>query len=64
MEQPKVETPIVEKKAIMANSKAKGKSLPKNQKGSQVKGISSEAFLSSLWYSWPYKTKLFQASCS
>ena len=37
MEQPKVETPIVEKKAIMANSKAKGKSLPKNQKGSQVK---------------------------
>ena len=33
----KVEIPIVEKKAIMASSKAKGKSLPKNQRGSQVK---------------------------
>ena len=33
VEKPKVETPIVEKKAIEAKSKAKGKSLPKNQRG-------------------------------
>ena len=37
VEKPKVESPIVEKKAIVSNSKAKGKSLPKNQRGSQVK---------------------------
>ena len=37
VKKPMVETPIVEKKANVANSKAKGKSLPKNQKGSQVK---------------------------
>ena len=39
VEKPKVETPIVEKKANVANSKAKGKSLPKNQKRSQVKHL-------------------------
>jgi len=37
VEKPKLETPIVEKKAIVAKSKAKGKSLPKNQRDSQVK---------------------------
>ena len=36
VKKPMVETPIIEKKANVANSKAKGKSLPKNQKGSQV----------------------------
>ena len=30
VKKPMVETPIVEKKANVANSKAKGKSLPKN----------------------------------
>ena len=37
VEKPKFETPIVEKKAIVAKPKAKGKSLPKNQRRSQVK---------------------------
>ena len=37
VEKPKSDSPIVESKAIMAKSKAKGKSLPKNQRGPQVK---------------------------
>ena len=37
VEKPNVESPIVEKKAVVATSKAKGKSLPKNQRGPQVK---------------------------
>ena len=36
-EKPKIEIVIIEKKDIRPKSKAKGKSLPKNQKGPQVK---------------------------
>ena len=37
LEKPKVKIPIVEKKGISPKPKAKGKSLPKNQRGPQVK---------------------------
>ena len=37
VEKPKVEGPVDEKKAVVVKSKAKGKSLPKNQRGPQVK---------------------------
>ena len=37
VEKPKIEIPIVEKKDIEPKSKAKGKSLPKSQRGPQVK---------------------------
>ena len=43
VERAKVEDLVDEKKAVVAKSKAKGKSLPKR--------TSSEAFLPSLWYS-------------
>ena len=52
---PKIETPTVVKKTIGAKPKKKGKSLPKNQRGPQVK---------SLWCTRTHKTKLFQASCT
>ena len=42
VERAKVEDLVDEKKAVVAKSKAKGKSLPKR---------TSEAFLPSLWYS-------------
>ena len=37
VEKANVEDPVDENKAVGAKSKAKGKSLPKNQKGPQVK---------------------------
>lgn len=37
VEKPKIEGPVDEKKAIVAKSKAKGKSLPKNQRRPKVK---------------------------
>ena len=37
VEKPKVEGPVDEKKAVVVKSKAKGKSLPKNQRGPHVK---------------------------
>ena len=37
VEKPKIEIPIVEKKDIEPKSKAKGKLLPKSQRGPQVK---------------------------
>ena len=39
VEKPKVRSPNIEKKATVANSKTKGKLLPKNKKGSQVKNF-------------------------
>ena len=57
VEKPKVENPTVEKKVIGPRPKEKGKSLPKDQRGPHVKH-----FLSSLWCTRTYKTKLLQAS--
>ena len=37
VEKPKVEGPVDEKKAVVVKCKAKGKSLPKNQRRPQVK---------------------------
>ena len=39
LKKPKVEIPTIEKKDISPKLKLKGKSLPKNQKGPQVKHI-------------------------
>ena len=59
VEKPQIKIPIIEKKDIGPKSKAKGKSLPTNQRGPQVK-----YFLSPLWHSRAHKTKLLQVSCS
>ena len=49
VENPKVKIPTIEKKDIGLKQKAKGKSLPKNQRGPRSRA---------------HKTKLFQASGS
>ena len=52
------ETPTAVKRTIGAKPKQKEKSLPKNQRGPQVKHVSS------LWRTRADKAELFQASCT